>query len=65
MQEGSITKEHIVGEIGELLAGDVVGRSTSDEITLFKSVGAAVEDLCATIALFERASLQKADFPRM
>jgi alanine dehydrogenase len=58
LQEGAITAEHIVGEVGELIAGKVVGRTDASEITLFKSVGAAVEDLCAAIAVYERATAE-------
>ena len=43
--EGLFGDEHIVGEIGELLTGKVAGRGSPDEITLFKSLGIAIEDL--------------------
>jgi ornithine cyclodeaminase len=42
-QEAS-SPDSIVGEIGELLIGTKQGRRSSDEITLFKSLGLAVED---------------------
>jgi ornithine cyclodeaminase len=45
--EGVIGDDHIVGEIGQVLTGDVGGRRSADEITLFKSLGIAVEDLAA------------------
>jgi alanine dehydrogenase len=44
---GVITREHIVGELAQVLRGDVQGRTHADEITLFKSVGTALEDLAA------------------
>ena len=48
IREGAIGADHIVGEIGELLAGSAAGRRSPDEITVFKSLGIAVEDLaCA------------------
>jgi ornithine cyclodeaminase len=48
IREGVIDAEHIVAEIGELLTGSVMGRRSRDEITVFKSLGLAVEDLaCA------------------
>ena len=48
IQEGVITSDAIVGELGEVLTGTVGGRRSSEEITLFKSLGLAVEDLaCA------------------
>lgn len=46
LREGSIRPEDIVGELGELLAGLVSGR-TGNEITVFKSLGMAVEDVAA------------------
>lgn len=46
-QEGAIEDTHIRGEIGEILLGCVKGRETEQEITLFKSLGLAVEDVAA------------------
>ena len=45
--EGAIDDAHIVGEIGDLLTGSVTGRASADDITLFKSLGLAVEDVAA------------------
>jgi len=45
--EGAITDAHILGELGDLLAGSVKGRAGRDDITLFKSLGLAVEDVAA------------------
>jgi len=47
MQEGLINKDHIYAEIGEIAAGNKNGRESAKEITLFKSVGNAVQDLAA------------------
>ena len=47
MELGVITREDIVGELADLVAGRVEGRRSADEITLFKSVGTAIEDLAA------------------
>jgi ornithine cyclodeaminase/alanine dehydrogenase-like protein (mu-crystallin family) len=55
LQEGLITEENIVGEIGEVLTGTKPGRQTLDEITLFKSLGLAVEDLACAQYLFGKA----------
>jgi alanine dehydrogenase len=54
-QEGAIGDEHIQGEIGELLLGTVTGRQSPSEITLFKSLGLAIEDLAAAHYIYERA----------
>ena len=53
--EGAIDEGHIVGEIGEILLGEVNGRESPDEITLFKSLGLAVEDLASAHYVLERA----------
>lgn len=45
--EGAITDAHILGELGELLAGTVRGRTGAGDVTLFKSLGLAVEDVAA------------------
>lgn len=45
LREGLIGEDHIRAEIGQVLAGLAPGRRSEDEITLFKSVGNAVEDL--------------------
>jgi len=43
--EGALDASHIVGELGEVLLGRCAGRRSEDEITLFESLGIAVEDL--------------------
>src|SRR4029077_2287350 len=43
--EGAVTDAHLQGEIGEVLEGQIPGRRSDEEITLFKSLGIAVEDL--------------------
>jgi alanine dehydrogenase len=53
--EGLLGLDHIAGELGELLAGRVTGRQTDAEITLFKSLGMAVEDVAAAHLAYSRA----------
>ena len=55
LQEGAITPDHIVGEIGELLIGRAAGRRDDREITLFKSLGLAVEDLASASCVYDQA----------
>jgi alanine dehydrogenase len=55
LQDGEIGPEHIVAEIGELLIGRGVGRRDDHEITLFKSLGLAIEDLAAASHVYEQA----------
>jgi ornithine cyclodeaminase/alanine dehydrogenase-like protein (mu-crystallin family) len=45
MREGKIGRDHIASDLHELVSGKKSGRTKADEITLFKSVGCALEDL--------------------
>jgi len=53
--EGAIAPDHIVGEIGEVLLGHAPGRTRTDEITVFKSVGLAVQDAMVASLVYQRA----------
>ena len=55
MRDGAIGPEHIRAELGEILTGEKPGRTSREEITLFKSLGLAVEDLAAANYLYRRA----------
>jgi ornithine cyclodeaminase/alanine dehydrogenase-like protein (mu-crystallin family) len=55
MREGAFGPEHIRAEIGELLIGAKPARTAPQEITLFKSLGLAVEDLAAADFVYQRA----------
>jgi ornithine cyclodeaminase len=48
-----LTRESIAGDLAELTQGRVAGRRFHNQITLFKSVGTAIEDLAAAILVFE------------
>jgi len=50
IREGRITEAHIAAEVGEIVAGRATGRQTDEQVTLFKSVGVAVEDVSAASA---------------
>jgi ornithine cyclodeaminase len=52
--EGAIDDTHLLGELGELLLGTVRGRTADAEITLFKSLGLAIEDLASAHFLLRR-----------
>lgn len=54
-EEGAIGPDHIRGEIGEILVGRVPGRRSAEELTLFRSLGLAVEDVAAAQYLLRRA----------
>lgn len=53
---GHFDASHVRGEIGELVLGRVTGRTADSEVTLFKSLGMAVEDVVAADLVFRRAS---------
>lgn len=57
-REGAIGPDHIRAEIGEVLIGAKPGRTGPDEITLFKSLGLAIEDLASAEYLYRQAQAQ-------
>jgi ornithine cyclodeaminase len=52
---GLIGDDHIVGEIGQVLAGDIEGRRSMEEITVYKSLGHVVQDLATSWALYSQS----------
>ncbi|HYM81260.1 MAG TPA: ornithine cyclodeaminase family protein, partial [Candidatus Limnocylindria bacterium] len=59
-QEGAIGDDHIAGELGEVLLGRVAGRTSPDQITLFESLGLAVEDLAVAEHIHRKALAEDA-----
>ena len=55
IQEGAITKDHIYSELGEILVGRREGRRSEEEITLWKSVGIAIQDAAVAKLAYQRA----------
>lgn len=55
IKSGELKEEEISTELGELVVGAKEGRSSAKEITLFKSVGVAIEDLAMALEVYERA----------
>ncbi len=55
ISEGAITSAHIAGELGDVVNGTVSGRANSDDVTIFKSLGMAVEDVVAAQLAVGRA----------
>lgn len=55
ISEGIITQDHIMAELGEVVSGKKPGRLTSKDITFFKSVGNAVQDLAVATLVLEKA----------
>jgi ornithine cyclodeaminase/alanine dehydrogenase-like protein (mu-crystallin family) len=53
--DGLITPEHVHAELGELVAGTRPGRTSAEQITLYKSVGVAVQDAAAAALVLAAA----------
>lgn len=59
LKKGLLDESDIRGELAELISGACDGRKDAEEITLFKSVGAALEDLAGAILAYENATGRK------
>lgn len=55
LAEGRFAQDHVVAELGEIVAGRIPGRTSEQEVTVFKSLGLAVEDLAAAHLAFQRS----------
>jgi len=53
--DGAITDAHIAGELGDILLGNVPGRQSADQITLYKSLGIAIQDLASAHYIYQQA----------
>lgn len=58
IEEGAITKDHLYGELGEIVTGKKKGRESDSEITVFKSVGLAIQDAAAAKLVYDKACEQ-------
>lgn len=54
-REGAVADDHLAGELAEVLTGKIPGRRSADEITIFKSLGLAIEDIAAADHVHRRA----------
>jgi alanine dehydrogenase len=59
LEEKSITPDHVQTEIGEVLAERKPGRTKTDEVTLYKSVGIAIQDVATADLVYHKALEQK------
>ncbi|MFB6113835.1 MAG: ornithine cyclodeaminase family protein [Halodesulfurarchaeum sp.] len=55
LESGTVTDDHLHGELGDVLVGTVPGRTDPDDVTVFDSGGTAIETVAAAQMLFERA----------
>jgi ornithine cyclodeaminase len=56
IRDGAIDASHIAGELGQVATGAVAGRQSPGDVTLFKSLGMAVEDVAAAHLAYQRAT---------
>ncbi len=54
-EEGAIGDDHILGELGNVLLGAIPGRQGPDDVTVFKSLGIAMEDVASAHHVYRRA----------
>ncbi len=55
IRDGRVTDSHIAGEIGAVLAGDIAGRQSREQITVYKSLGVTTQDLAAGLCALREA----------
>lgn len=55
MKEGRFGESHIIGELGDLVLGRMAGRTSAAEVTIFKSLGMAVEDVVSADLVYRKA----------
>ena len=55
ISEGATAPDHVKGSLAQVVSGEVAGRTSSDEITIFKSSGLAIEDLVTAQLAYDRA----------
>jgi alanine dehydrogenase len=56
MKEGAFDESHLAGELGDVILGRAAGRTSADEVTIFKSLGMAVEDVAAAHLAYVKAA---------
>ncbi len=55
MREGVIGREHVVADLHEIVSGKKAGRTSADEVTVFKNLGCAIEDLVTATLVWQKA----------
>lgn len=54
IEQGELTEEHLLGEIGQVFNGEIAGRVSESDITIFEAQGLAVEDLASANYIYEK-----------
>jgi ornithine cyclodeaminase/alanine dehydrogenase-like protein (mu-crystallin family) len=55
IEQGLVTKSHVHAELGQIIAGQKIGRENDDEVIVFDSTGTALQDVAATSIVYEKA----------
>jgi ornithine cyclodeaminase/alanine dehydrogenase len=55
LEAGLLTRQNVHGELGDVIAGKIPGRSSEEEITIFDATGTALQDVAAAAAVYRRA----------
>ena len=55
IEKGELTEAHLLGDVGKVLNGEIQGRLSDADITIFEAQGLAVEDLASANYIFEKA----------
>jgi ornithine cyclodeaminase len=55
IKAGRVTADHILGEIGDVLSGTTPGRVGPDDVTVYKSLGVAAQDLVSALVVYRHA----------
>lgn len=55
IEKGELTEDHLLGEVGQVLTGEIPGRVSDADITVFEAQGLAVEDLASANYIYEKA----------
>jgi ornithine cyclodeaminase len=56
LKAGAFAEAHLAGELGEVVLGTVAGRTSAGDVTIFKSLGMAVEDVAAAHLVYIKAA---------
>ena len=62
--EGAVSEQHLRAELGEVLTGAAPGRGSAAEVTIFESLGLAIEDLAAAACAYRNAIRAGSDSPQ-
>jgi ornithine cyclodeaminase/alanine dehydrogenase-like protein (mu-crystallin family) len=55
LDAGLLTEQDVHGELGDVVAGKIPGRTSEEEITIFDATGTALQDTAAAVLAYKRA----------